>query len=141
LLTLLVFALLATATRGQSTRPAVRFEAVDVMIDPRGRAMAAYQVEITLGDAKLVGIEGGEHPAFAEPPRYDPKALQRSRVILAALSTASDLPRSPTRVARLHVMTAGDAAPNYTIRLIVAGDASAKAIDAEATLRPTAEAK
>jgi hypothetical protein len=56
------------------------FTFVDVFIDPQGKPLAAYQFELrtTAGEAKLVGIEGGEHAAFAHPPYYDPKALMTS---------------------------------------------------------------
>ena len=50
--------------------PAPRFAVVDVYIDAANAALAAYQVEIltTQGTVKIVGIEGGEHAAFKEPP-------------------------------------------------------------------------
>jgi len=46
-------------------------------------------------EREIVGIEGGEHPAFREPPMYDPKAMQHERVIIAAFNTApsDELPR------------------------------------------------
>ena len=52
-------------------------------------ALAAYQIEFSVTNilTKIVGIEGGQHPAFREPPFYDPKAMQQERVIIAAFST------------------------------------------------------
>ena len=54
---------------------AVRFVAVDIFVDSQDKSLAAYQLEfsVTNGVAKIVGIEGGEHPAFREAPFYDPK--------------------------------------------------------------------
>ena len=70
---------------------ALRFRTVDIYVDSKQQSVAAYQLEWTTpgGDAKIVGIEGGENPAFKEPPYYDPKAIQHERVILAAFSTAN----------------------------------------------------
>ena len=67
------------------------FRVVDIYLDSQRAPLAAYQVTISVtnADAKMVGIEGGEHPAFRQPPVYDPKALQRERVVLAAFNTGS----------------------------------------------------
>ena len=64
----------------------------------------------TAGDVKLVGIEGGEHAAFAQPPYYDPKALLNERIVIAAFNTAGadKLPSGKTRVARLMVRVDGE---------------------------------
>jgi hypothetical protein len=71
---------------------------VDVFVDPAGKPLAAYQLELrtTEADAQLVGIEGGEHKAFAHHPYYDPKALLEDRVVLAALDAGKDLPSGKT---------------------------------------------
>ena len=136
--------LLASFGRGQSTSmststssPApTRFQSVDVMLDPKGESLAAYQLEF-VADAshvKLVGVEGGDHAAFADPPYYDPAALSKHRVILAAFSTSSDLPKSSTRVARLHVQITGDDVPQWSARLIVASSVKSDSIAASASL-------
>src|SRR5215471_20061320 len=67
----------------------VRFVAVGVYVDSKQKSLAAYQIEFSVTNtvAKIVGIEGGEHQAFLEPPFYDPKAMQHERVIIAAFST------------------------------------------------------
>ena len=138
--------LLASFGRAQSTSPAphgTRFEAVDVMIDPKGAALAAYQLEF-VADAsrvKLVGVEGGAHAAFAGPPYYDPAALSRHRVILAAFSTSSDLPKGLTRVARLHFQISGDAKPDWSVKLIVASSEKSDSIPATAHLSAAEGAK
>jgi hypothetical protein len=100
---------------------APEFRWVDVYIDSGNVPLAAYQFELAAetGDFRIVGIEGGEHPAFAEPPYYDPAALQNDRVILAAFSTADELPTGNTRVARVHVMIEGNP-PQYLVTLSVA---------------------
>ena len=54
-----------------------RFTTVDIIVDAGAESLAAYQIEITArGDAKIVGVEGGDHAAFKAPPHYDPAALQ-----------------------------------------------------------------
>ena len=137
--TLLLTALLANAAFGQredDVPPAVRFEYIDVYIDSGDAPLAAYQFELTdsAGSIKIVGIEGGEHEAFATPPYYDPKALKNDRVIIAAFSTAADLPTGKTRVATVHVQVEVDMIPEITINLETAGDVQGNEIDAEASI-------
>lgn len=113
------------------TRPTVRFEAVDIYVDSAAEPLAAYQFEL-LADAdrvKIVGVEGGEHTAFREPPYYDPAALSHHRIIIAAFNTGRDLPKGKTRVARLHVQVTGSE-PHYQIKLDTAGSAEGKEIPA-----------
>jgi hypothetical protein len=104
----------------------VRFGHVDVFLDSAGESLAAYQCEITAtaGDVTLVGIEGGDHAAFAQPPYYDPKALGQNRIILGAFSTGADLPRGRSRVARLMVQVTGAARPAFdaTVQVAAAPD-------------------
>ena len=60
--------------------PAIRsqsrssFRVVDIFVDAKGKSLAAYQLEwkVASHNAKIVGIEGGDHPAFKQPPNYDP---------------------------------------------------------------------
>ncbi len=115
----------------------IRFRAYDVLIDPKGKPLAAYQIEIAAekGEVKIAGIEGGEHPAFRHPPAYDPKAMQQDHVILAALSTepAEKLPSGKTRVAVLHVVTTGEP-PEFAVKCLAAGSAQAEKIAVETTL-------
>ncbi len=142
---LLIVSLLATlspaqrrpaATMPSTTSSAVRFQTVDVTLDPKGRPIAAYQIEF-IADAdrvKLVGVEGGDHAAFREPPYYDPAALSNHRVILAAFSTSADLPRTSTRVARLHVQVSGDEEPRWSAKLIVASSDTSDSIPVEVSV-------
>src|SRR5687767_11940811 len=113
----LIVVLLASVSlaASPSTDEAVRFAVVEVRIDPSGKPLAAYQLEF-IADAtrvKLVGIEGGDHAAYAQPPYYDPAALSQNRVILAAFNTGSNLPAVAFRAARLHVQITGSERPNW----------------------------
>jgi len=136
---LLVLAALSCAcvnAESTTTTSPIRFRTVDILIDPHGQKLAAYQIEFT-GESdrvKLVGVEGGEHPAFREPPYYDPKALAHNRVILAALNAGDDLPSSKTRVARLHLEITGDESPNLSSKLIVAASPDGAKIPADVSV-------
>src|SRR5437764_15118504 len=72
---ILVFSI--SAAKSSSSTSSARFRSIDIFIDSRGAKLAAYQIEFAgeSDQVKPVGIEGGEHPAFKEPPYYDPKAL------------------------------------------------------------------
>jgi hypothetical protein len=125
-----------SASQPQEAQPAMRFAYVDVLIDAGEQPLAAYQFELSAaqGEIKIVGVEGGEHPAFADPPYYDPKALQKDRIIIAAFDTTAELPTGKTRVARVHLVIMGDAQPQYRIDLHVAADADGAEISATATV-------
>jgi hypothetical protein len=115
----------------------LRFCAVDIYLDSKGKPLAAYQLEfsVTNGNAKIVGIEGGEHPAFEEPPFYDPKAMQHEKVILAAFSTeaAEKLPKGKTRVATIHLQTNGAGEMGIQLKLQTAGDDNGNKITPDAS--------
>ncbi len=116
----------------------IRFATVDVVIEIGTVPLAAWQVEfhgsIAGGEVRLVGIEGGEHAAFAQPAYYDPAALtiDNGRVILAAYSTnaSSALPTGKTRIARLHVSIRGgeDQQAEFGVTLRIAANAVGQAI-------------
>ena len=114
----------------------LRFASVDVMIDPHGSDLAAYQLEFVADSQRvtLVGIEGGQHQAFKQPPYYDPKALAGNRVILAGLNAGKDLPHDKTRVATLHLQIKGDAKPSLSAKLVVAASANEKNIPADVSV-------
>jgi hypothetical protein len=128
-----MMAILLIGASGAAPAPStdVSFTYVDVFIDPHGTPLAAYQFELraTSGDVKLVGIEGGEHAAFAKPPYYDTRALLNDRIVIAAFNTGSDLPSSKTRVARLMVRVGAGERPKYDVKLQVAASADAKPLD------------
>jgi hypothetical protein len=115
------------------------FRPVAVYIDSGGVPLAAYQVEIIArGDARIVGVEGGESGAFHNPPYYDPAALQGGRIILAAFNTGSDLPRGRTRVATLHMRQA-QADVTYEAKLIAAAGQDGRRISAKVETQPEGE--
>lgn len=114
-----------------------RFTWIDAWIDPHGKPLGAYQFELrTFGpDVALVGVEGGEHSAFAQPPYYDPKANLQKRIVIAAYNTSNDLPHQRTRVARIMVRITGAAEPKYSATLDVAASSDAKPIDAAVSVK------
>jgi hypothetical protein len=115
----------------QSTN-SIRFQSVEIFADAQTNALAAYQLEFTAtsGNAKIVGIEGGEHPAFAVAPFYDPKAMQHERVILAAFSTVSadKLPTGKTRVATIHLQISGANELKFETKLTTAANSEGQKI-------------
>jgi hypothetical protein len=106
------------AAEGPAPSSSVRFVPVDIYLNSKLVPLAAYQIRFraTLGDVKIVGIEGGEHAAFTKAPYYDPKAIQQERVNLAAFSTAAaeNLPKGKTRVATVHVRVSGEVVPQFS---------------------------
>jgi hypothetical protein len=138
-LTILLFGL-AAGLLAQQPAPEEgrsRFGAVDIYVNSGSTPLAAYQIEFaaTNGVARIVGIEGGEHPAFRQPPYYDPKAIQHERVIIASFSTApaADLPSGRTRVATIHYQTTDIRPPRFQLTLHTAGDAQGNRIPAQAS--------
>src|SRR5207247_3897063 len=122
------------------TRPGgIRFVAVDVFVDSGAQPLAAYQLTFFArrGDVKIVSIEGGEHPAFQQPPYYDPKAIQRERAVLAAFNTgpAGKLPTGRSRVATLHLQLNGARAPEYKVNLAAAASCDGRPIAVECSTR------
>jgi hypothetical protein len=125
-----------------------RFRPVAVYVDAGNAPLAAYQVDITVGDAepaaKIVGVEGGDVDVFRAAPYYDPAALQGGRIVIAAFTTDVDPPRGRIRVATLHFFEPAGCMPAYRARLVVAVAADGAAIhdiDASVTLawgEPTA---
>jgi hypothetical protein len=110
----------------------VRFAWVDAYIDPQGQPLAAYQFELKAqgADVTLVGVEGSEHPAYVEPPYYDPKANLQNRIVIAAFNTGENLPTTKTRVARVMVRVSGAGEPRYSAKLEVAASSDAMPISA-----------
>jgi len=121
--------------------PDVRFGVVDVFIDSGAAPLAAYQFElnVTAGDVTLVGVEGGDHRAYRQPPYYDPAALARQRIVIAAFDLGTDLPRGKTRVARLMVRVRGPVVPAYAATLAVAAGADGKSVNATLSVSDTSD--
>jgi hypothetical protein len=134
LLAALLGSLLAQPATTQQT---VRFQAVDIFIDSKEISLAAYQLEFSVktGDAKVVGVEGGEHRAFKDAPFYDPKAIQHERVIIAAFNTTwgDKLPKNKTRVATIHLQVTGERNPDYAVKLEAAATLEGRKIVVETT--------
>jgi hypothetical protein len=124
----LLVATTALGLRAQQTPPAAVFFAVDVVLDTGGESLAAWQVEIVdrSGVARVVGVEGGEHPAFAQPAYYDPRALQQGRIVLAAFQTEGELPAGRVRVARVHFQAEGPVEPALEIHPMASADAQGR---------------
>ena len=131
--------LFAFIVRAQEVQPAnsIRFRTVDVFVDSQDKPLAAYQLEFTAtgGDAKIVGIEGGERAAFKEAPFYDPKAMHHERVIIGAFSTVSadKLPTGKTRVATIHLQTTGEQTVQCEAKIKTAATTNGKKIAVTAT--------
>ena len=134
LVLVLAGSLLAAPGRLQDSSVEERFLAVDVFVDSGAAPLAAWQVELVdvSGHARVVGVEGGEHPAFLEAPYYDPAALQSGRIIVAALHVGADLPVGRTRVARVHLVT--DAEPSLAVVPMAAATVGGESIDVRAEL-------
>lgn len=121
----LAAALLAQQPADEEGR--AHFCAVDLFVDSGSLPLAAYQVRFAVTNrvARIVGIEGGEHPAFRQPPFYDPKAIQTEVALIASFNTApaAELPNGKTRVATVHLRTTGTVRPEFELTLQTAADA------------------
>ena len=125
------------ATRPSTAATETTFTYLDISIDSQQAKLAAYQFEFAAetGHVEIVGIEGGEHPAFARtPPFYDPAAIQQHRAIVAAFSTEGVVPMGKTRVARLHLAVFGEVRPQYAVKLQAAASPDGKSIIDNATI-------
>jgi len=121
---------------GHVAPPMIRFAPLHIYLDSGDLPMAAYQFELKAakGQIKIVGVEGGEHQAFREAPYYDPGALAKDRIIIAAFNTQQNLPKGRTRIATVHLQIIGDTEPEYEIRLVVSADANGRNIPARADI-------
>jgi hypothetical protein len=135
LLMIVSWSLSAQSSDGQERSS--RFVAVDVFVDSNNQPLAAYQLEFVSANrtARIVGIEGGEHPAFVQPPYYDPKAMQGERVIIAAFSTnaVAQLPSGRTRVATIHIQADSAAELKWNFRLHTAASVEGRRLKANVT--------
>ncbi|HVJ29429.1 MAG TPA: hypothetical protein VNA66_03900 [Gammaproteobacteria bacterium] len=137
--------LCAAAVLSTTAQPeAGTFTTVDVFVDS-DTPVAAWQVELTerRGAMQIVGIERGDNATFRDPPFYDRVATMRGateRIVLASysLSDAAQLPSGKVRIARVHVRATGAAQPDYEARLIAAGTADGRSIDAQLSLETQA---
>ena len=124
---------LSTSAQPQDTY----FTTVDLFV-VSDTPVAAWQVELSerRGAMQIVGIERGDDSTFRDPPFYDRVAVERGatdRVVLASfsLNDAAQLPRGRVRIARVHVRGIGAAEPDYEARLVAAGTADGRPLDAQ----------
>jgi hypothetical protein len=134
----------AAALSSSAQPEAGRFTTVDLVL-VSDTPVAAWQVELTerRGAMQVVGIERGDDATFRDPPFYDRVVLEREvtdRIVLASFSVsgAEQLPRGRVRVARVHVRTSG-ADPDYEARLVAAGTADGRPVDAQLSLETQTE--
>jgi hypothetical protein len=117
----------------------IQFKSIEIWIDSKQQPLAAYQLEFkpSKGDVKIVGIEGGEHAQFAQPPYYDPAAMRQERVIIAAFSTASPqaLPNQKTRIATIHVQVTGETNPEFIAKPMAIATVDGAPIEATIELK------
>lgn len=137
----------AASGPGSAPAPAVaksaehHFEPWDLTLDAGGTPLAAWQVAIepveTNGAPSIVGIEGGDSSPFAEPPAYDPTALDAGRVVLGAFSLRdnAELPRTAFRAATIHLdFPVPSTLDAMRVRVEAAADSAGQPISVEATL-------
>src|SRR5688500_16113141 len=113
------FAVTLLLALGLLSARAADFAVYDVYIDPRGEPLAAYQLKISNknADVKIISVEGGEHPRYKEAPKFDPKAIQRDVIKMAAFSLDAPeiLPAGRVRVAALHVEIGPSLTPEWLL--------------------------
>jgi hypothetical protein len=111
------------------------FTPVALYVDAGTAPLAAWQLEFTArkGAVRIVGIEGGEHAAFREPPYYDPRAMRGERVIIGAFQTGGNLPKGRTRVATVHVELLDEGDPGFAATLQAAATLEGEEIPARIT--------
>ena len=142
ILTCIITLAMIVPVSGYDTTPAepdaeqaVHFVGLHIYIDSGDKTLGAYQFDLkaTSGRVKVVGVEGGEHEAFAEPAYYDPAALMNNRIILGAFSTAKSLPAGKSRVATIHLQITGPPEWDYELTLTVAANREGNKIPAKIT--------
>ncbi|MFZ4575190.1 MAG: hypothetical protein ACOYN0_12380 [Phycisphaerales bacterium] len=132
---LLLALVAASFVERKAQRGAPTFAACDIIIDCGERSLGAYQIELTADrpGAKVVGVEGGDHPEFKNAPYYDPAALSGGRIVVGALSLADakSLPTGEFRAARVHFMLE-DPQTGFTVKVHTAGDERGAMMDVQA---------
>lgn len=121
--------LVAPAAHAQTARS---FGTIELSIDSSDAELSGWQLSAGFSDpeVQIVGIEGGSDPAFADPPRYDPRALHGHRIILAALAVGPALPSGTTAVARLHIEFPTGSHPELEVLELIAVDRDGQATPA-----------
>ncbi len=127
--------LLAGAANPSAPAQEPRFTHVDLYVDSGAAALHAWQLRLSdpSGRAKVVGVEGGQDPAWQHPPYHDPEALQRGEIVLAAYSLDGG-PSGRQRVARVHLAIDGAADVDFLLVLQTAASAEGALPGARATI-------
>jgi hypothetical protein len=116
-----------TGTQSKQKIERASFRVIDIFVDPKGKSLGAYQLhwKVTTQNARIVGIEGGDHPAFRNPPQYDPRSIQGERVVVAAFNTGAEksLPKGRIRIGSIHIEAAAAAICRFEIENLEAADA------------------
>ena len=117
---------------------AAEFAVYDVFLEPHGEPIAAYQLKIWDQNSavKILSVEGGEHKSYRKPPFFDPKAIQKNVIKLAAFATdpPDALPNRKTRVATLHVEINEALNPRLIVVIEAAARPGGSRIFTEATI-------
>ena len=125
-----------TGTQPKQKIEGASFRVINIFLDPKGKSLAAYQLQwkIATQNARIVGIEGGDHPAFRNPPHYDPRAIQGERVIVAAFNPGAEksLPKGRIRIGSIHIEAAPAAICRFEIENLEAADAQGGRISVSA---------
>ncbi len=116
-----------------SSAQRVTFFPLNIYIDSSSENLAAYQFELHTGSrqVKIVGVEGGDHAAFKEPPYYDPAALANDRIIIAAFNNGDELPKGKTKIATIHLQAPSDYESAFELSLTLAATKGGQKINAE----------
>ncbi len=132
---------LGAAVASEAHTESSRFLAIDVFVDSGDWPLASWQIEIEdeTHAMELVGIEGGEHPAFARPPTFDAAAFLHHRVILASFQLDGPFPTHRTRVARLHFRMREQSIPKLVAHLRAATSVDGELIAADVETVPGEE--
>jgi len=121
-----------------SAKTAFQFRTLDVFVHTGRDPLAAYQVEITYDRklARIVGLEGGQPPAYTNAPYFDRAGFSAGRIIVAAFTADKDaVPKGEFRIARLHVAVKPGADPAFKISLTTAAKPGGTRIKPRVELR------
>ena len=117
---------------------AAEFAVFDVFVDSGAEHLAAYQLKISDEKAavKILSVEGGEQASFAQPPKFDGRAMQRDVIKIAAFSldAREKLPSGQVRVASLHVEIGPGMTPDWKAVVEAAGGPGGRKISAKVSI-------
>ncbi len=119
---------------GEQAGNGPRFVSLNVVVDSGDKPLAAWQLEFSAkqGMVSVVGVGNGQHPAYDQPPHYDPRAMRQDRIIMAAYSTAEaeKLPTGKTVVATINLMIEGPQPAVFESKMVAAADAGGERLNA-----------